>query len=607
MTNRIAPRRTFTGLMSGTALALVLATEPANAGLGDWWDVFAGVSAAEQARLDREADRALSLEYAGTLRAAHEAVRRALITWGPADSDALVAWLGDNDTLNGFRLPGKGLAATRRELEKLGWPADGIGQAGLRVRWCGNLYLHSFYDTGAIEFERGLTATAIRRHVQQASMQEPGGANGLASRQALAAERAGGEYHAGRILRFWRDPETPNACLTADFATPMPAIATLIITGGARPRISQRRERTDDCPTGEVGEGIFNVIESINGIDRATPVDTITRCREKPDAGQSTSVWQPRNPAQTCIQGARAWFDGIVADHGIVPVVSGSFIERRRAWTYTEEFPEDWNMNDLEITWEDDWEVQSNSCRADFTLSEDSHGCPSGQTGTRHLTRTVVYVDYADPGQADPDPVPSPWQTVSDTCRIVTASNNNGGGNNGGGGDSNTHSFDVDGDGRGDYSSYSEAEREHPDANIHRVREDCGRCDGPDNDNSGNDDDSDSGNNDAGGGCFLTTAIVERRGEADDGPTLTALRAFRDGWLATRPEGPALIRQYYDTAPAIVATIPADHPEWDRIAAEVDEAVACLETDDPDGAFAVYAAMVRRLTDDWLIQDRRNA
>ena len=585
MTNRIAPRRTLAGLMSGTALALVLATEPARAGLGDWWDVFAGVSAAEQARLDREADRALSLEYAGTLRAAHEAVRRALITWKPAYSDALTAWLGDNDTLNGFPL--------RSELEKLGWPADGIGQAGLRVRWCGNLYLHSFYDTGAIEFERGLTATAIRRHVQQASMQEPGGANGLASRQALAAERAGGEYHAGRILRFWRDPETPNACLTADFATPMPAIATLIITGGARPRISQRRELDSACPTDQVGEGIFNVIESINGIERATPVDTITRCRKKPDAGQSTFVWQPRNPAQTCIQGARAWFDRIVADHGIVPVVSGSFIERRRAWTYREEFPEDWNMNDLEITWEDDWEVQANSCRADFILSEDSHGCPSGQTGTRHQTRTVVYVDYADPGQADPDPVPSPWQTVSDTCRIVTASNNNGGGNNGGGGDGPSN-WDTDGDG------YSDSYHWEPGATeIPGPCERCGSYDQSDNDND------DDGNDDAGGGCFLTTAIVERRGEADDGPTLTALRAFRDGWLTTRPEGPALIRQYYDTAPAIVAAIPADHPEWDRIAAEVDRAVACLETDDPDGAFAVYAAMVRRLTDDWLMQDRQ--
>ena len=477
--NRIAPRRTLAGLMSGTALALVLATEPARAGLGDWWDVFAGVSAAEQARLDREADRALSLEYAGTLRAAHEAVRRALITWGPADSDALTAWLGDNDTLNGFRLPGKGLAATRRELEKLGWPADGIGQAGLRVRWCGNLYLHSFYDTGAMEFERGLTATAIRRHVQQASMQEPGGAQGLASRQALAAERAGGEYHAGRILRFWRDPETPNACLTSAFADPMPATATMIITGGARPRISQRRERVSACPTGEVGEGIFNLIESVNDIDRATPVDTITRCRKKPDAGLSTSVWQPRAPAQTCIQGPRAWFDHIVATHGIVPVVSGSFIERRREWTYLETFPADWNMAPLEITWEDPWQVQSNSCRADFSLSEDSHGCPSGQTGTRHLTRTVVYVDYADPGQSDPAPVASDWQTVSDTCRIVVVNygGNNGGGNNGGGDD--THSFDVDGDGRGDYSSYSEAQDDrHTD--IDRVKDDCGRCDGPD-------------------------------------------------------------------------------------------------------------------------------
>ena len=39
-----------------------------------------------------------------------------------------------------------------------------------------------------------------------------------------------------------------------------------------------------------------------------------------------------------------------------------------------------------------------------------------------------------------------------------------------------------------------------------------------------------------GGGCFLTTAVVRRRGESEDGPTLTALRAFRDTYMQETPD-----------------------------------------------------------------------
>ena len=59
-----------------------------------------------------------------------------------------------------------------------------------------------------------------------------------------------------------------------------------------------------------------------------------------------------------------------------------------------------------------------------------------------------------------------------------------------------------------------------------------------------------------GGGCFLTTAIVELRGEPDGGPTLTALRAFRDGYMTRTAERRALVAEYYDIAPMIVAAIP---------------------------------------------------
>ena len=75
-----------------------------------------------------------------------------------------------------------------------------------------------------------------------------------------------------------------------------------------------------------------------------------------------------------------------------------------------------------------------------------------------------------------------------------------------------------------------------------------------------------------GGGCFLTEAVVGARGiEADDGPTLTALRSFRDGYMQRTPERRALVARYYEIAPRIVAAIPRGHGDWAWIGVQVEE------------------------------------
>ena len=112
----------------------------------------------------------------------------------------------------------------------------------------------------------------------------------------------------------------------------------------------------------------------------------------------------------------------------------------------------------------------------------------------------------------------------------------------------------------------------------------------------------DGGEQDAGdgGACFLTTAIVERRGiEADGGPTLTALRRFRDGYMMKTPKRRALVAEYYELAPRIVAAIPQEHSDWDWIGGRIDAAIAAIAAGDEDGAFGIYAAMVRRLAACW--------
>jgi len=56
-------------------------------------------------------------------------------------------------------------------------------------------------------------------------------------------------------------------------------------------------------------------------------------------------------------------------------------------------------------------------------------------------------------------------------------------------------------------------------------------------------------------GCYITTAICEASGKADDCYELTILRKFRDEWLAKQPDGMYLINEYYETAPQIVSVI----------------------------------------------------
>ena len=55
--------------------------------------------------------------------------------------------------------------------------------------------------------------------------------------------------------------------------------------------------------------------------------------------------------------------------------------------------------------------------------------------------------------------------------------------------------------------------------------------------------------------CFITTAVCLTMGKPDTCEELTLMRFFRDEWLRNQPDGPALIEDYYRTAPKIVERI----------------------------------------------------
>ena len=62
-------------------------------------------------------------------------------------------------------------------------------------------------------------------------------------------------------------------------------------------------------------------------------------------------------------------------------------------------------------------------------------------------------------------------------------------------------------------------------------------------------------NNNSSGGCFITTAVCDSFGKADDCYELTAFRNFRDNWLVNQSDGENLIAEYYEVAPKIVEKI----------------------------------------------------
>lgn len=55
--------------------------------------------------------------------------------------------------------------------------------------------------------------------------------------------------------------------------------------------------------------------------------------------------------------------------------------------------------------------------------------------------------------------------------------------------------------------------------------------------------------------CYITTAVCESQGKADDCYELNLLRSYRDEYLMATPEGRELVELYYDIAPTIVTRL----------------------------------------------------
>lgn len=100
------------------------------------------------------------------------------------------------------------------------------------------------------------------------------------------------------------------------------------------------------------------------------------------------------------------------------------------------------------------------------------------------------------------------------------------------------------------------------------------------------------------GGCFLTTACIQRAGLADDCRELQVLRQFRDDYVQAHPSGDLILAEYYRKAPAILRRI-QESPEcgevFDAIFGDIREAVRFIEIGHHGSALEIYAALFLKL------------
>lgn len=110
------------------------------------------------------------------------------------------------------------------------------------------------------------------------------------------------------------------------------------------------------------------------------------------------------------------------------------------------------------------------------------------------------------------------------------------------------------------------------------------------------------------GFCFLTSACVMAKGLDDACSVLSELRAFRDSYVSSLPEGAELLREYYATAPAIVSAVnasTASSAEWQRVFSEILEAVSCIRDKRDTLALEVYRQLFLRLKGTYLNGEHR--
>ena len=495
-------------------------------------------------------------------------------------------------------------------------------ERGVRARYCGNTLL-VYMEPASL---KGVGRD--QRSVQVAPHLYAGGDGGpqLAALHWLAGGAASGaaEGTAGRP-----DVALPTCLSESSFGAPLPSGRAALAGTVRDPHLDLRErvshERTvEDCPVGTHGAG-----------------RTMTREVRQTHDGRGDSVGNPVTGTwQVSIDDCRA--DYSEWEHYTLECSWLAGPPHNREMTGQEIWRREKTVTAAGVSWGTP-EFVSTSCwegqvpalpqarvTETFRTETTSGACPAGYSGTVVLTRTVTERATLWPWDAQPtlQDIPGNWIADQSGCsKVVTPKPETP--------DESLHPKFPDGkpdrkipEKKPDPQTPKEKLDPEPRKEKPKPREitpggptgtgtagpGTGTCSPPGVPGEGSDGPSDGtcpapgvgpGAGNGGGGCFLTEAVVGARGvEADDGPTLTALRAFRDGYMQETPERRALVERYYEIAPRMVAAIPRGHGDWAWIGAQVDEAVAAIRAGDNDRTFRMYVDMVRRLEARWPVPGR---
>ena len=450
-----------------------------------------------------------------------------------------------------------------------GWLAAWT-ERGVRARYCANTLLVYMEPEVLKGVGRDQRSVQVAPHLYAA-------AGGLAALHWLAGSVAEGT--AGRP-----DVALPACLSDSSFGGPLPS-GRVALAGTVRDPHLDLRERIShertvkDCPAGTHGGGramTREVRQAHDGRGDAVGVPVlgswqvlIDDCRADYSEWEHYTLacsWNAGPPHNREMTGQEIW---------------------RREKTVTADGVS-WGTPEFVSTscWEGQVPALPQAVVTETMRTETTAGaCPAGYTGTAVLTRTVTERATLWPWDAQPtvQDIPGNWIADQSGCirpvrPPIHVDKFTPGGPTGIG----------TGPGDGQCSPPSP-----PDAVSPGPGE--GTCAVPDGGLGGV-----SGGGGSGGGCFLTEAVAGRGLEADDGPTLTALRSFRDGYMQETPQRRVLVKRYYEIAPRIVAAIPRAHADWTWIGERVDEAAGAIASGADDRAFDIYVAMVRRLEGRWL-------
>lgn len=104
--------------------------------------------------------------------------------------------------------------------------------------------------------------------------------------------------------------------------------------------------------------------------------------------------------------------------------------------------------------------------------------------------------------------------------------------------------------------------------------------------------------------CFITTAVCTELGKGDSCRELQEFRAFRDGWLASSPNGTGKIAEYYLFAPLILRAMrasPRGRDELRRIwRRHLLPCLSLIRAGAADECAVRYEKMMRELERKWL-------